>query len=380
MVVGRPNIQALLLELVEMDSTNPSLAKDGPGEGEIGRFIANWLERAGLEVTLDEVAPGRPNVTAVVRGSGGGRSLILHAHTDTARVGGCQKLDRPKILGNRLYGHGAYDMKASLAAIMLVAAVAKRWCLRGDVILAAVIDEEYSSLGTRSLVSKCSADAAIVTEPTGLNICTAHPGTVLLEVALAKGGKSERYADTFDDMIAALAKTIAGLKLLNWRLRERQHHRLLGNARLRVSLLRDGQMAIRPQLSLITLSRLTLPGETLDGVENEIRSVLATLPFSGAAYVTTLRTVDVRPAFEVSEDQPIVRILRGSANLILRREPPIVGSKAWMDSAILLSAGIPTVIFGPGGAGAHLQAEWVDLDQVQQCYEVLLSVVKEFCA
>ena len=106
----------LLSDLVAIDSVNPEIVPGGAGEAEIARFVAGWLERAGLEVTLQEVAPGRPNVVGVRRGSGGGRSLVLNAHMDTVGFAGMDSPLEPRVEGDRLYGRGACDMKAGLAA------------------------------------------------------------------------------------------------------------------------------------------------------------------------------------------------------------------------------------------------------------------------
>src|SRR6266480_6453544 len=151
----------LLRQLVAINSINPDLVADGPGEGEIARYVAAWLARAGLEVKLDEPKPGRPNVIGVVRGTGSGRSLLLNAHMDTVGVAGMERPHEPSIIGGRLYGRGAYDMKAGLASIMYAAADARKLNLHGDVIVTAVSDEEYASIGTSSVVKRCRADAAI---------------------------------------------------------------------------------------------------------------------------------------------------------------------------------------------------------------------------
>lgn len=130
----------LVRDLVAIDSVNPDLVPGGAGEGRIARFVAAWLERAGLEVTVDEVAPGRPNVIGVARGSGGGRSLMLNAHMDTVGVAGMERPFEPRVEGQRLYGRGAVDMKGSLAALIVAAARARQLGLRGDVIVTAVAD------------------------------------------------------------------------------------------------------------------------------------------------------------------------------------------------------------------------------------------------
>jgi acetylornithine deacetylase len=170
----------LLAGLVEIDSINPDLIPGAAGEAEIGRYVAEWSERAGLEVEVEEAAPGRPNVIATARGSGGGRSLLLNAHMDTV---GVETMDAPfdaRIEDGRLYGRGSYDMKGSLAAILLVATEAKRRRLRGDVVVAAVADEEVASIGTEALVASGRRfDAAVIAEPTELDVAIAHKGFVV---------------------------------------------------------------------------------------------------------------------------------------------------------------------------------------------------------
>ncbi|HEU5265011.1 MAG TPA: M20/M25/M40 family metallo-hydrolase, partial [Gaiellaceae bacterium] len=166
----------LTARLVGIESSNPDVVAGGPGEGAIARFVAEWCERAGLETSLEEAAPGRPNVVAIARGHGGGCSLLLNAHTDTVGVAGMTDPFVPRVEGERLYGRGSYDMKGSLAACMLATAEAKWAGLRGDVILTAVADEEYASVGTAAVAARVRADAAIVTEPTEMQIAVAHRG------------------------------------------------------------------------------------------------------------------------------------------------------------------------------------------------------------
>src|SRR6266567_2069763 len=143
--LGMNEITTLLQQLVAIDSINPDLVAGGAGEREIAHFVANWLERAGMEVTLDEPVPGRPSVIGIVRGTGGGRSLLLNAHMDTVGVAGMERPHDPVVEGNRLYGRGAYDMKGGLAAIMVAAAQAKKLPLRGEVILTAVGEENHDN-------------------------------------------------------------------------------------------------------------------------------------------------------------------------------------------------------------------------------------------
>ena len=184
MTISQHELTVLTAALVAIDSTNPDLVPGGAGEAEIARFVANWLENAGLAVELHELGPDRANVVAVARGSGRGRckSLMLNAHMDVVGAGGMLEPWTPRIDGNRLYGRGAFDMKASLAAIMIAGREAVALNLGGDVIVTAVADEEFASIGVQDVVRRMSADAAIVTEPTGLDLCVAHKGFVWLEV------------------------------------------------------------------------------------------------------------------------------------------------------------------------------------------------------
>ena len=145
------SLTELTSELVAIDSVNPDLVPGGAGEQEIAQFVASWLEEAGLEVETDEVAASRFNVVGIARGSGGGRSLLLNAHMDTVGTAGMENGWNPRIEDGRVYGRGAYDMKASLAAIMLAGARAAEAGLRGDVIVTAVADEEFASIGGRAL-------------------------------------------------------------------------------------------------------------------------------------------------------------------------------------------------------------------------------------
>lgn len=373
----------LLRQLVTIDSVNPDLVPGGAGEGNIARFVADWLERAGLEVYWDEVAPGRPNIIGIARGTGsagGGRSLLLNAHMDTVGVTGMQRPHDPYIENNRLYGRGAYDMKGGLAAIMVAGAAAKQRRLQGDVIITAVIDEEYASIGTDSIVKQWRADAAIVTEPTGLNVCTAHKGfawfTVETEGVAAHGSRPDLGVDA----IVKMGKALVGLEELGQTLRSAPAHRLLGNGSIHASLIRGGQeLSSYPARCSLDVERRTLPGETMRQVETEIPAILSRIAAADPAFRASVKTVLAREPFEVPLTEPIVQTVIRQAHRLLEREIIEVPGPGWMDSALLAAAGIPTVIFGPGGEGAHAVVEWSDLTQVEQCAAILTAVAQEFC-
>ena len=225
----------LLRQLVAINSINPDLVVGGEGEGEIASFIARWLERAGLEVVIDEPKVGRPNVVGIVRGIGGGRSLMLNAHMDTVGVAGMERPHEPFIEGNRLYGRGAFDMKSGLTAIMVAAASARKLQLRGDVIVTAVADEEFASIGTSSVLRRWSADAAIVTEPTELDICVAHKGFVWLDIETSGIAAHGSLPEAGIDAIAKMGKVLVGIEELDRILLARPTHPLLHSGSLHAS-------------------------------------------------------------------------------------------------------------------------------------------------
>jgi acetylornithine deacetylase len=371
-------VTPLLAELVRIDSVNPALVPGGAGEGEIGRFVASWLERAGLAVELYEVAPGRPNVVATAPGSGGGRSLMLYAHTDTVGVAGMDHPHDPRIDGQRLFGRGALDMKGSLAACMVAAAELRRRNLRGDVVLAAVADEEHASIGAERLVARCQTDAAIVSEPTGLRVCVAHKGFAWLEIETAGRAAHGSRPDLGVDAITGMGHVLVGLEELDRTLRARPGHPLLGTGSLHASLIEGGQeLSSYPARCHLSVERRTIPGETAELVKAEIGAVLDRAAADRGS--TSVEVMLHRPPFEVPEHEPIVRLTRESVATVVGSREPVVGASGWMDSALLAAAGIPTVIFGPSGEGAHAALEWVDLRDVERCAEVYVAVARAFC-
>ncbi|MFN8420339.1 MAG: ArgE/DapE family deacylase [Anaerolineae bacterium] len=373
------DIVQLLSQLVAINSINPDLVPDGAGETEIAAFVAQWCRAAGLEVEIDEAAVGRPNVIAVARGSGGGRSLLLNAHMDTVGVAGMDHPHEPEIKGNRLYGRGSYDMKAGLAAILMVAAQAKQLNLRGDVIVTAVCDEEYASIGTASVVKRVHADAAIVTEATAMDICTAHKGFIWLEIETQGKAAHGSEPSLGVDAIAKMGSVLVGLEALGRELQAAPSHPLLGAGSIHASLIIGGQeLSSYPERCVLSVERRTVPGESPELVSAQVQQILDRSGNADPQFKAALRTLLVRDYSEIAADAPIVQLLQQHI-VAAGRQPKIFGAPWWMDSAILSAAGIPTVIFGPGGEGAHAVEEWVDLDQVRECADILLKVVQDFC-
>jgi acetylornithine deacetylase len=400
MEIAPADVERLVAALVAIDSVNPTLVPGGAGEAEVVRFAAEWMEAGGLEVEVVEAAPGRPSVLGIARGRGGGRSLMLCGHLDTVGVEGMSEPHAPRVSDGRLYGRGGYDMKGGVAACMLAAAAAAREPLAGDVIVAAVADEEHSSIGVQAVLERVHAGAAppaacVVTEPTSLDVVVAHKGFAWWEVTAtgraAHGSQPQLGVDAIAAMgpvltaVAELERSLGertvgehtvGGRTLGARTRAERGHALLGRGSVHASLIEGGQeLSSYPERCVLAIERRTIPGEYAAQLDGELGRLLG-VP---TAAELTGRTMLVREPFEVAPDEPIVRLVREHAAARLGREPAVRGHSAWMDAAFTSAAGIPTVVFGPHGAGAHAVEEWVDLASVRDCAEVLRATARAFC-
>jgi len=370
----------LLIELVAIDSVNPDLVPGAAGEGKIAAFIAAWLERAGLEVELVETVPGRPNVIGIARGTGGGKTLLLNGHMDTVGVTGMQRPFEPRLRDGRLYGRGAYDMKGGVAACMAAAAEAKKRKLKGDVIFTAVMDEEYAGLGTIALTNRYRADGAIVAEFTELRLVPAHKGFVWLEIETTGRAAHGSRPDLGVDAIAKMGPVLVELEKLDRELRAHPTHPLLGSGSLHASLIEGGrELSTYPERCLLSVERRVLPGETPEMVEAEVQEILQGLQAADPAFRASVRRGLDRPPMETPSDAGILAAVRESAAEVLGHPAEVAGVPFWTDAATLAASGIPALLFGPAGSGAHAAEEWVDLKSVQVCADVFLATAVKLC-
>lgn len=370
----------LLADLVAIDSVNPALVPGAAGEAQIAAFVAAWLEARGLQVTVVDEPAGRPSVVAVARGSGGGASLMLNAHLDTVGVAGMARPHEPELRDGRLHGRGAYDMKGGLAAIMLAGAAATGAGLRGDVLVTAVADEEHASEGTQAVLRRFGADACVVTEPTHLRACVAHKGFVWAELETRGRAAHGSRPDLGADAIAGMGPVLAAIGALQERL-DAAPHPLLGPASLHASLISGGQeLSSYPARCVLAVERRTLPGETAAEVRRELEELLALARDADPRLQTELRIGLAREPFEVDPGAHVVTTLRAAGAAVLGDAPQVVGDHPWMDAALTAAAGIPTVVFGPAGAGAHAVEEYADVASVERCAAVLAETARRHCA
>ncbi|MFX0092846.1 MAG: ArgE/DapE family deacylase [Candidatus Hodarchaeota archaeon] len=380
--VDEEELLELLQELIKINSVNPSLASRGDGELKIAQYIGKYLEKMNLEVKYQKIDSNRANVIGLLKGVGGGRSIMLNGHVDTVSIED-MKIEplNPTYKNGNVYGRGAFDMKSGLAAITIaVQSLIKAGKeLEGDVILAFVADEEYSSLGTEMLLEGYSTDAAIVCEPTDLQITIAHKGFAWTKVEVFGKAAHGSLPDKGIDAIAKAGRILVEMENLGRNLTQKKHS-LLGSPSIHASLISGGtELSTYPDYCKIELERRTLPGENLKTVEDEIESLIERISSEDKQFKASFDVFFYRPALEVSKEQSVVHALNKACQRILKREPEFTGTSGWMDSALLAKAGIPTVIFGPSGEGAHASVEYVNFESVITTTQILIETIMDFC-
>ena len=373
-------VERLTCQLVAIESVNPDLVASGSGEANIARFVAEWLTGAGLEVEIVEPIQGRPSVVGVVRGSGGGRSVMLNAHMDTVGAGGMKDPFTPVVRGGRVHGRGALDMKGSLAAIMIAAGKVRQLGLAGDVIVTAVADEEVASLGTSAVLERFHADAAIVTEPTELRLCLAHKGFAWLDVetrgVAAHGSRPQDGVDA----IGRMGRILTGIVNLDRRLRLGAGHRLLGRGSVHASLIEGGQeWSTYPARCAVKVERRTVPGEDGAKALKEMEALIEIAREDSPNLEASAKLVLERAPSELAGDHPVALAVARAARETLGRDAEAIGASYWMDMALTNEAGIPTVAFGPGGEGEHADVEWVAIASLETCVEVYVRAAETLC-
>jgi acetylornithine deacetylase len=382
--VARGDAVALTRELVRIDSRNPSLVPGGPGEAAVARALGDALTAWGFDVDISDVAPGRPNVVARVGTSGGGaRSLLFNGHIDVVGVDGMTHApwDASEREG-RLYGRGSSDMKSGVAAMCAAAArAADADAALGEIIVTAVCDEEFESIGTRALVERgIRADAAIVTEPTRLSIMPAHLGFVWIEVTThgraAHGSRWELGVDA----IRHAGLVLAELDRIDAEDLPKRNHSLLGRPSVHASLIQGGTgMSTYPDRCTLNIERRTIPGEAPDDVRAEMEAACAAVARTHPTFRADVKVTFAQAPSDVDVGAPVVVAL-GDALRNAGEATRVEGMSAWTDAALLNAAGIPAICFGPGDISlAHAAEEWVATDEIERATNVLTHFALTWC-
>ena len=376
--LSRSSVLEVLQLLVRTPSVNPNIAPDeAHGEAAIAAAARDWLAAHGMKSWLEEAAPGRPNAVAET-GNGHGPTVVLCAHLDTVATAGMTIPPfEPRVEGNKVYGRGSYDMKGSAAALMSAAAALAQENFPGRVLVALVADEEYASIGAQDFVKRHGADACILTEPSEGRLVLGHKGFVWVEVVTKGHAAHGSRWDLGVSAIGKMGRIIAALEEFDQRELRSRRHALLGPASQHCALVQGGTgLTTYSEKCTLQIERRTLPGETPEQVLQEIKTVI-----ERAGEQAEVRSTLDRPPLTCDRDSKIARAVRDAATQVQGAMPEEIGVQYWMDAALFAAAaGIPTVNFGPGGAGAHEAVEWGDLDSVVSCAHVLAEAARRFCA
>jgi acetylornithine deacetylase len=367
--------------LIAINSVNPDLVAGAAGESEIARFVEQWLQQEGFITHWLERHAGRPSVVGVLKGRGGGRSLMLNGHLDTVTIANyAGNALTPTLEDGKLYGRGGYDMKGGVAAMLIAAARAKDLGLRGDVIVACVSDEENASLGTTEMLEQFGADGGIVCEPTEMAIVIAHKGFAWADVTVhgiaAHGSRPHLGVDA----IVKMGKLLVEVEQLDQKLRAGPAHPLLGTGSIHAGMINGGnERSSYPAQCTVTLERRIIPGETADTLQKELENIIESCQSLDPAFKASFELGLNRQPLETSSTSSIATTLQQAATAVLGYTPATSGVSYWADAALMQAAGIETVLFGAIGEGAHAASEWVDTQSLEQLSDILLATIKDFC-
>ena len=372
--------------LVRIPSENPTTTEQG-----VSDYVAEWFRSVGdIEVKRYEVQPGRVNVVGRVRSDTSAPPLAILAHMDTVPIGTGWSRDPfgGELADGRLYGRGACDMKAGLAVAMSVLREASRDTskLKRDFLVCATVDEEGTQmLGGADLIDQGVLDEkslVIATEPTDLNVVTAHKGLVWMEVIvegrLAHAGHAHLGVDAVRagaEFITLMQRRVAALPY---------RHDLLGPPTVTFSGIQGGiKTNVVPNHARLELDIRLTPPMTTEQVhklaQECAREAESVVP--GARF--TLRQFSsVRPAVQAQEGTALLDALQSAAGAVLEAKAMPAGSVAYTDAAVLQArTGNPTsLVFGPGSmTRAHTVDEFVPLDEIVKAEAVLSRTVKAIC-
>lgn len=379
-IVDRGRVERRLVRYVRIPSVNPAI-DGGPGEAALADAVCADLAELGLEPVREPVADGgRDNVVARLEGAPGAPVVMFHAHMDTVGISG-RATTEAIVRDGLVHGRGACDTKASLvAAVEAVAALrsvpADR---RASVLLVAGVDEEVGATGAEALVrAHPEIDMAVVGEPTGLEMVTAHKGVLRFEIRTTGVPAHSSKPHLGVNAIHRMARVIDALETRYLPYLDRRRHPLVGSPTLSVSTIRGGSgLNVVPAACVIALDRRLVPGEDPAEVLAGFDALLGELRAWGIA-VERGAPILLTAALETSPEHPIVQALGRAREAVVGRFGEPVGVTFGTDASIFAPAGIPCVIFGPGSIDqAHSDEEWVAVQETAQAAEILAAVATE---
>jgi len=381
------NLPDLVAQLVAIDSVNPTLVADAPGERAITDFVSGWLTARGVTVAelRSHALADRPSLLGHVSGTGGGKSLMLYAHTDTVGVAGMAHPFTPSITGGALHGRGAYDMKGSLAAIMRVAVEVAARPNAGDLWLMIVADEESDGRGAEAVLGaladrRTRPDACVVAEPSDLRLMLGHRGFATGVITTHGRAAHTARRDEGIDAVVMMARVIVALADLDARLNAVPGHPLLGHSAVVTSLVHGGtELFTYPAGCRAEFVWRTLPGQTRASLEAEFDRLFVALRQRDPRFDADVVWRLWREPMLIDANAAIARAAAAALHDELGAKATPCAAPWWTDAALIQAAGIPPVIVGPSGGGIHSIDEWVDLEGLARFERILLNLTRSFC-
>jgi acetylornithine deacetylase len=282
----------------------------------------------------------------------------------------------PTVKDGRVYGRGSFDMKGGVAAVMCAAVALAREKLPGRLLVALVADEEYASEGAEHFVANHRADGCILTEGSEGQLVLAHKGFAWVDVITRGRAAHGSRWDLGKSAIGPMGRIIAALEDFDSGVLRRRSHPLVGPASMHCALVEGGVgiSTYAPECRL-QIERRTLPGETPENVIEEIRQLAHAIDQKAEVTLRFSRT-----PLLTDRSAPVAHCVRDAVTAVVGKPPDEIGVAYWMDAAVFAGAGIPSVNYGPSGAGAHEAVEWVDLASVVTCTKVLHESARRFLA
>ena len=370
------------VKLVQTDTRNPLLCKDSPGDTQGIKYLAELYDQLGIEYKIHNLDSKQANIVAGIKGKGKGKTLLLNAHLDTVGTDGMKNPFSARIDGDKLFGRGSQDMKGSLAAMIAAAKyiIDNNIELDGSLLIAAVADEEYTSVGTLDLLQNYCVDAAIVTEPTNFSLVTAHRGFIWYEVeTTGKAAHGSRY-DIGIDANLHMGKFLAELDSHIKELNNQKPDHLVGKPSMHASVIKGGtDISTYSGKCILQIERRTIPGEKETDITAKMQSIIDKLSSENSQFQATVKPFFQRPQFKVSHNAEIVKIAEEILKEHFNSPCVFAGAPFWTDAALMSESGVDTIILGPVGDGLHTENEWVSIKSLKDLTKLLVKISCSFC-
>lgn len=389
-VVGSVDFDELV-HLTKKLVSIPSHAETEGKEKGVVNYVIDYLDEVGCETSLQKIGRDRGNVIGVLKGSGSGKSLMLNGHMDTVPPSGMKEPLNAEIEDDKLFGRGTCDMKGALAAMMVVMkTISKRdITLEGDLIFAATVEEETGALGMDRLMEDppFDADYCITGEPTSLDIGVAHKGIEWIQVTTIGSAAHGSTPHQGDNAISKMANFIRELEESLIPKLNQKSHPLLGSPTINIGQIKGGkEINIVPNTCTLGIDRRWLPGESIEGVMEEIYQVVEQIRRKNPGFEAEINRIeDISKVwhgpFQASDDNPLIELTREATKKHASFTPKNVGLNFWTDGALAQRNGVETLIYGPGNATeAHTENEYVELRKLKNSAKVYTEIGLRVCA